>query len=94
MQGVSGNLALEARAARHGEDRVRGITITNAALMHSCRCRRSRRCPVQTLSARGLDVNTVNGAMCGSTDGPATVRHIRTLDGDLDLQTSLVKGCR
>ena len=48
---------------------------------------------MQTLNTRALDVNTVNGdvRISGWSGDRA---HIRTLDGDLDLQTSLVKGGR
>jgi DUF4097 and DUF4098 domain-containing protein YvlB len=48
---------------------------------------------VQTLNTRALDVNTVEGdvRISGWSGDRA---HIRTLSGDLDLQTSLVKAGR
>ena len=47
----------------------------------------------QTLTARSLDLNTVNGDV--RVSGWSGERaHIRSLDGDMDLQTSLTKGGR
>jgi DUF4097 and DUF4098 domain-containing protein YvlB len=47
----------------------------------------------QTLTARSVDLNTVNGDVrLGAWTGDRAL--IRTLDGDIDLQTSLTKGGR
>jgi DUF4097 and DUF4098 domain-containing protein YvlB len=48
---------------------------------------------VQTLAARAITVNTINGdvRIAGWSGDRA---HIRSLDGDLDVQTSLTKGGR
>jgi DUF4097 and DUF4098 domain-containing protein YvlB len=95
VQGVNGNLALEGTARLAVAKTVSGgITVTNAGSDAQLSLSTvNGDLLVQTLNARGLDVNTVNGdiRLSGWSGDRA---HIRSLDGDLDLQTSLVKGGR
>jgi DUF4097 and DUF4098 domain-containing protein YvlB len=94
-EAVSGNLSLEGTSRLAAVKTVSGgITITNggadAPLSLSTV---SGDLLVQTLNTRALDVNTVNGDVrIGGWSGDRA--HVRTLDGDLDLETSLVKGGR
>ena len=94
VQGVSGNLALEGTARLAAAKTVSGgITIANAGSDALSLSTVNGDLLVQTLNSRALDVNTVNGdiRISGWSGDRAT---IRSLDGDLDLQTSLVKGGR
>ena len=95
VQGVSGNVGLEGTARLAAVKTVNGgITITNGgADAQLSMSTVNGDVLVQTLNTRGLDVNTVNGDV--RINGWSGDRaHIRSLDGDLDLQTSLVKGGR
>ena len=94
VQGVSGNLALEGTARLAAAKTVSGgITITNAGSDALSLSTVNGDLLVQTLNSRAIDVNTVNGdiRISGWAGDRAT---IRSLDGDLDLQTSLVNGGR
>ena len=95
IQGVSGNVALEGTARIASVKTVNGgIAITNGGADGQLSLSTiNGDLLVQTLTTRGLDVNTVNGdvRMSGWAGDRA---HIRSLDGDLDLQTSLVKAGR
>ena len=95
VQGVSGNVALEGTARLSAVKTVNGgITITNAGADAQLSLSTvNGDLLVQTLNTRALDVNTVNGDV--RLNGWSGDRaHIRSLDGDLDLQTSLTKGGR
>ena len=95
VQGISGNLSLEGTSRLAAVKTVSGgITINNggadAPLSLSTV---NGDLLIQTLNTRALDVNTVNGDVrISGWSGDRAM--IRTLDGDLDLQTSLVKGGR
>lgn len=95
VQGVSGNVGLEGTSRLASVKTVSGgITITNAGADAQLSLSTvNGDLLVQTLNTRVLDVNTVNGdvRISGWSGDRA---HIRTLDGDLDLQTSLIKGGR
>ena len=95
VQGVNGNLALEGTSRLAAVKTVSGdITISNGGADAQLSLSTvNGDLLVQTLNTRGLDVNTVNGnvRISGWSGDRA---HIRTLDGDLDLQTSLLKGGR
>jgi hypothetical protein len=95
VQGVSGNVGLEGTARLAAVKTVNGgITITNGGADAQLSLSTvNGDLLLQTLNTRGLDVNTVNGdvRISGWSGDRA---HIRSLDGDLDLQTSLVKGGR
>jgi len=95
VQGVSGNLALEGTPRLAMVKSVSGdITLTNAgADVQLSVSTVNGDLLAQTLTARSLDLNTVNGDVrMGGWSGERA--HIRSLDGDLDLQTSLTKGGR
>ena len=95
VQGVSGNVGLEGTARLSAVKTVNGgITITNAGADAQLSLSTvNGDLLVQTLNTRALDVNTVNGDV--RLNGWSGDRaHIRSLDGDLDLQTSLTKGGR
>ena len=95
VQGVSGNLALEGTSRLVAVKTVSGgITITNGGADAQLSLSTvNGDLLVQTLTTRALDVNSINGDV--RINGWSGDRaHIRTLDGDLDLQTSLVKGGR
>ena len=91
MQGVSGNLALEGTSRLAAVKTVSGgITITNGGADAQLSLSTiNGDLLVQTLNTRALDVNTVT-ATSASADGQATAR-TQALDGNLDLQTSLVR---
>ena len=95
VQGVNGNLALEGTARLAEAKTVSGgITVSNAGSDAQLSLSTiNGDLLVQTLNARALDVNTVNGNVhiSGWTGDRA---QIRTLDGDLDLQAALMKGGR
>jgi hypothetical protein len=95
VQTANGNLALEGTSRLAAVKTVSGdITITNggsdAQLSLSTV---NGDLLVQTLNTRALDVNTINGnvRISGWSGDRA---NIRTLDGDLDVETSLEKGGR
>jgi len=94
-QGVSGNLALEGTPRLAMARTVSGdISLGNAgADVQLTVSTVNGDVQAQTLTARALDLNTVNGdvRIAGWSGERA---HIRSLDGDLDLQTSLTKGGR
>jgi DUF4097 and DUF4098 domain-containing protein YvlB len=95
VQGVSGNVALEGTARLAEVKTVSGdITINNAGAGAQLSLSTiNGDLLVQTLNAGALNVNTVNGDVrIGGWSGDRA--HIRTLSGNLDLQTSLVKGGR
>ncbi|HEY0284813.1 MAG TPA: DUF4097 family beta strand repeat-containing protein [Vicinamibacterales bacterium] len=94
-QGVSGNLSLEGTSRLAAAKTVSGdITITNGGADAQLSLSTvNGDLLVQTLNTRALDVNTVNGDVrIGGWSGDRA--NIRTLDGELDLQTTLVKGGR
>jgi hypothetical protein len=95
VQGIGGNLSLEGTARLSTVKTVSGgITINNGGADAQLSLSTvSGDLLIQTLNARGLDVNTINGdvRISGWSGDRA---QIRTLDGDLDLQASLVKGGR
>jgi DUF4097 and DUF4098 domain-containing protein YvlB len=95
VQGISGNLALEGAARLAAIKTVSGgIAITNAGADPQLSLSTvNGDVIVQTLNARGLDVNTVNGDV-RITGWSGDRAHIRSLDGNLDLQTNFVKGGR
>jgi len=95
VQSVSGNLSLEGTARLAAVKTVSGgITINNAGADSPLSLSTvNGDLLIQTLNTRALDVNTVNGDVrISGWSGDRAM--IRTLDGDLDLQTSLVKGGR
>jgi hypothetical protein len=95
VQGVSGNLALEGTSRLAAVKTISGgITVTNGGADAQLSLSTvNGDLLVETLTARALDVNSINGDV--RINGWSGDRaHIRTLDGDLDLQTSLVKGGR
>jgi hypothetical protein len=95
VQGVSGNVVLEGTAKLASVKTVSGdLTITNGGSDQQVSLSTvNGDLQVQTLSARVIDVDTINGEVkiAGWSGDRA---HIRSLDGDLDLQTSLTKGGR
>ena len=95
VQGVSGNLHLEGTPRLAVVKTVSGdITLANAGADAQLSISSvSGDLLAQTLTARSVDLNTVNGDVrLGSWSGDRAL--IRTLDGDIDLQTSLTKGGR
>ncbi len=95
VQGVSGNLALEGTPRLAAVKTISGnISVTNAGADAQLSVSTiNGNLVLQTLSARSLDLNTINGdvRIAGWSGERA---HIRSLGGDLDLQTSLTKGSR
>jgi DUF4097 and DUF4098 domain-containing protein YvlB len=94
-QGISGNLALEGTPRLAAAKTVSGdITLTKAGADAQLSLSTvSGDLLLQTLTARALDLNTISGnVQIGGWSGDRAV--IRTLSGDLDLQTSLTKGGR
>jgi hypothetical protein len=95
VQGVSGNIALEGTARIGAIKTVSGdLTINNGGSDQQISLSTvNGDLQVQTLTARAIDVDTINGdvKIAGWSGDRA---HIRSLDGDLDLQTSLTKGGR
>ena len=95
VQGISGNLGLEGTTRVAMVKTVSGdVTLTNVgadALLSLTTINGD--VLAQTVNARSIDVNTVNGdvRIAGWAGDRA---QIRTLDGDLELQASLVKGGR
>lgn len=95
VQAISGNLALEGTSRLAAVKTVSGgITINNASGDAQVSLSTvSGDLLVQTLNARALDVNTINGDV-RITGWSGDRAQIRSLDGHLDVQTTLVKGGR
>jgi len=95
VQGVSGNLALEGTPRLATVKTISGdITVTNGGADAQLSVSTiNGDLIVQTLTARSLDLNTINGdvRIAGWSGERA---HIRSLGGNVDLQTSLTKGGR
>ena len=95
VQGVSGNVVLEGTARVATVKTVSGdLTINNGGSdLQVALSTVNGNLQVQTLAARAIDVDTINGdvRIAGWSGDRA---HIRSLDGDLDVQTSLTKGGR
>jgi hypothetical protein len=95
IQSVSGNLQLEGTARVAAVKTISGdIMLTNAGSdLQVSLSTVNGDLQVQTLAARGIDVDTINGdiTIAGWSGDRA---QIRSLDGDMDLQTSLTKGGR
>ncbi len=95
VQGVSGNLHLDGTPRLAVVKTVSGdIMLANAGADAQLAVSSvSGDLLAQTLTARSVDLNTVNGDVrLGAWTGDRAL--IRTLDGDIDLQTSLTKGGR
>jgi hypothetical protein len=95
IQGVSGNVQLEGTARVTSVKSVSGdVTLNNAGSDQQISLSTvSGNLQVQTLTARAIDLDTINGDVrIAAWSGDRA--HIRSLDGDLDLQTSLTKGGR
>ena len=95
VQSISGNLALEGTTRVAAVKTVSGgITLNNAGADAQLSLSTiNGDLQIQTLNTRALDITSVNGdvRISGWSGDRA---QIRTLDGDLDLQTGLVKGGR
>jgi hypothetical protein len=95
VQGVSGNLSLDGTPRLAFVKSVSGdVTLNNAgADLQLSVSTVNGDLQAQTLTARSLDFNTVNGDVrIAGWSGERAL--IRSLDGDLDLQTNLTKGGR
>jgi len=95
IQNVSGNVQLEGTARVTSVKTVSGdVTLNNAGSDQQVSLSTvNGNVQLQTLTAPGIDLDTINGdvRIAGWSGNRA---HIRSLDGDLDLQTSLTKGGR